>query len=394
MTILHLTTFLQGGAGRVLVDLATDQRARGHDVAVVTSRTDVPGYGNYPDYLKQLRRAHVAVETVDSTFARDPPSNLAVVRALERRYGPGAEPDVIHSHAATPSLVALIFSGARRARTALVQTMHGWGVSKTAAQIDADRTVLSLVDVVAVPSRHALAQMESLGVPSAQLRVVPYGIGPSRVVPDAGDLKLIETMGRARSDGALVVVCVGTIGPRKNQVLLVRSLAHLRVLADAPRIFAAFVGDGDADGLRRDAADAGVSAAVHIHGYSRAARAIAAAADALVLPSRNEGQPLAVLEAFADGTLAIVSDIPELVEVVEDGVTGVTFAAESATSLAEALAKVASLPEGERRALRACAAERHVARFSTSAMADRYADLYGAIARRRLVEPETALAAS
>src|SRR5215510_12876913 len=47
MKILHLATFLQGGAGRVIADLAAAQRAAGNDVTVVASRTGAPGFGNY-----------------------------------------------------------------------------------------------------------------------------------------------------------------------------------------------------------------------------------------------------------------------------------------------------------------------------------------------------------
>ena len=42
MDILHLATFLQGGAGRVIADLACAQAGAGHRVTVVASRTGAP----------------------------------------------------------------------------------------------------------------------------------------------------------------------------------------------------------------------------------------------------------------------------------------------------------------------------------------------------------------
>ena len=54
MRILHLTTFLQGGAGRIIVELAREQQRQGHEVMVVASRRGAPGYGNYQEYLQTL----------------------------------------------------------------------------------------------------------------------------------------------------------------------------------------------------------------------------------------------------------------------------------------------------------------------------------------------------
>ena len=88
MRILHLATFLQGGAGRVVVDLVTAQRDAGHDVSVVISNTgvDAPGCANNESYLAELARAGVGVQRVDSMFSRDQGENMAVVRALCTRY--------------------------------------------------------------------------------------------------------------------------------------------------------------------------------------------------------------------------------------------------------------------------------------------------------------------
>ena len=40
MRVLHLTTFLQGGAGLAIAELAASQARLGHEVAVVTSETE------------------------------------------------------------------------------------------------------------------------------------------------------------------------------------------------------------------------------------------------------------------------------------------------------------------------------------------------------------------
>lgn len=375
MRILHLATFLQGGAGRIVTDLAIEQHKAGHDVSVVASATGVPGYGNYQAYLDALDRHAIRTRLVDSMFERQHAANLAVVRTLDGMYPAGSQPDLIHTHAAVPSLVALLFAGARRSPIALVQTMHGWGVVKTPDQVSTDVALLNLVDCVVVPSAHSAGVLASLGVSPSRISLVPYGVRGQSVEPDDRDLETLQIMARQRRRGALVVACVGTFGARKNQSLLARALAHTR---DA-NVFAVFVGDGDDRELRDAVQHACAEGRVLVHGYSRAARPLAAAADLLVLPSRSEGQPIAVLDAFCDGTLVAVSDIPELTELVADGATGFTFASDDAEALGRTLADVARLPNSTRRAIRERARARYLSQFTVSAMTAGYMTIYAAL---------------
>ena len=269
MRILHLSTFLQGGAGRVITDLAVEQARAGHEVRVVVSLTGPPGYGNYACFLDRLRGHGVSVRLIDSMFERRHAPNLAVVRALDALYRVGAEPDVIHTHAAVPSLVGLLFAGVRRAPLRLVQTMHGWGIVKTADQVATDVALLNLVDQVVVPSGHAAHTLASLGVSPSRLALVSYGVGTSSDELSARDRSLMADMAEARGRGRLVVACVGTFGARKNQALLVGAAA---TLAESP--FLVFVGDGDDRELSAAIAAAGLADSARVHGFSPAARQI------------------------------------------------------------------------------------------------------------------------
>ena len=52
MNILHITTYLQGGAGKIIYDLLAYQKEVSHKVAVVASKTGYPGYCNYVGYIE------------------------------------------------------------------------------------------------------------------------------------------------------------------------------------------------------------------------------------------------------------------------------------------------------------------------------------------------------
>jgi glycosyltransferase involved in cell wall biosynthesis len=100
-------------------------------------------------------------------------------------------------------------------------------------------------------------------------------------------------------------------------------------------------------------------------------------ADALLFPiDWPEPFGLVMIEAMACGTPVIAYDCGSVPEVIEDGLTGFIV-----RTHAEALAAVARLPELDRAAIR----RRFEERFSATAMAARYIDLYG-----RLVAPEEA----
>jgi glycosyltransferase involved in cell wall biosynthesis len=240
-------------------------------------------------------------------------------------------------------------------------------------------SVLNLIDRVAVPSGHSAAVLASLGVAPSRISIVPYGVRTEGAEPDERDARTLHEMTRLRRQGALVVVCIGTFGTRKNQALLVDALA----LVEDQSIFCVFVGDGEEQALHAAIERTGTGDRVRVHGYSRAARRIGAAADLFVLPSRSEGQPVAVLEAFCDGTLVAVSNIPELTELVDDGVTGFCFPSVDARSLANTLAEVAALPNSTRRAIRERARSRYASRFTVAAMVAGYGALYQGLATAR-----------
>lgn len=360
MRVLHVTTFLQGGAGRNITDLAVAQLRAGLDVLVVADRGGEPGYSSYQEYIDEMHAAGVPFSTITSTFKRDD--------ALNRRGGAelqelieGWPPDLVHAHAATPAVVA------RRAGLGidqpLLHTMHGWGVAKTLQQSAADIAVLERASAVVVPSAAAAHTLKRAGLMRQDVQVIPYGIPAhaSAMAPDAEDVRRVR---RSAGDRP-VLLCVGTIGERKNQRLLVDALA-----AGLDDVVAVFVGDGDAAALEAHARRAAVGDRVVVLGHRPHASRYLALAAAAVLPSRNEGLPLFVLESLRAGVPVVASNIPEIAEAV--GEHGYLFAPDDAGALAATLRSALRATAGQRAALRA----RFESRYSSTTMFAAYARLY------------------
>jgi glycosyltransferase involved in cell wall biosynthesis len=90
---------------------------------------------------------------------------------------------------------------------------------------------------------------------------------------------------------------------------------------------------------------------VEFLGTAADVRPFIAAADCVVLPSYREGLPRVLLEASAMGRAVIGTDVPGCRQALDDGVTGFLCTARSSLSLADAMNRFASLPEGPRHSM-------------------------------------------
>src|SRR5262249_28342665 len=153
--------------------------------------------------------------------------------------------------------------------------------------------VMNTVDALVVPAETSANVLRSAGV-ERQIAIVPYGVSEESRIP--GDDVLSE-IAEHRAAGRTIFACVGTVGERKNQAALVDGLA---MLPEPARVVCLFAGDGSTQALQALAERRGVAGSVRVLGYRADASAIAKAADWFILPSRSEGQPLSIIEAFRD----------------------------------------------------------------------------------------------
>lgn len=99
-----------------------------------------------------------------------------------------------------------------------------------------------------------------------------------------------------------------------------------------------------------------------------------AMARVFVLPSRDEGLPLAILEAMAAGVPVVSTRVGGVPDLITDGVDGLLVAADDAPALADALRTVLASAELQEKFSRA--GVRRVQAFTLAATASAYLDLY------------------
>lgn len=366
-----------GGTRRHLVDVASGQRAAGLDVAVAASALRQP---DFERDLARLEARGVRVHRVPMVRALSPMADARDLAAL-RRIVRAESPDVVHTHSSKAGALGRLAS-VLEDRGARVHTPHTFAFLFAAMFSRPKRALFRAIEqglsghtarVIAVSASEARGISASGVVDPARVRTVENGIDPAPWIGAAAPPRA-EISSDPRAPLALVV---GLLNAAKGQGLLLRALGA----PGLERLHVALAGSGEDEGLLRAEARAlRLEDRVRFLGFRDDVPRLLAAADFLVLPSRWEGMPYAVLEAMAAAKPVVATPVDGAVDLVESGVTGELAAAIDADSLAEALRRQLACTPEEARARGATARARVLARHTDAAMIRGLSAVYREIA--------------
>jgi glycosyltransferase involved in cell wall biosynthesis len=203
-------------------------------------------------------------------------------------------------------------------------------------------------------------------------------ISPCRTVVVPNPVRLPERRAEPSRRPARVVT-LGRLGEAKGSLVLVRAFA---ALADHPEATLILAGDGPPEPVRALAKRLGVSDHVITPGWigPEARDELLAGASVFVLPSRQEGLPLAMLEAMAFGLPVVVSPVGGVPEVVRDGREGWLVPPDDPAAVTRALGHLLADPVAATR-MGQCARHTMEAGYSLDVVADRLGDLIASCLR-------------
>ena len=177
------------------------------------------------------------------------------------------------------------------------------------------------------------------------------------------------------ADKNIVINFTGRIVERKGIDVLINAFAKARNLLQYSSALIIIGAGSDEDKLRNLASKLGINNNVRFLGHSREVVKYYQASDIFVLPSYAEGMPNSLLEAMSCGLPVIASRIGGVVDVVEDGRSGILFEPGDVSGLTSAMIKLIADVELRQR-LGAEARRRIVEGFSIERAADEYIKLY------------------
>ena len=379
MRIVHVIARLNvGGAALHVLQLAHEQRRRGHDTVVVAGSL-AAGEESMAYVADELEVDVIDLPALQRELS--PRSDTAAIAQL-RRLVRARSPDVLHTHTAKAGAtgrIAGLLAG--RPRPTLVHTYHGHVLSgyfsprRERVFRGVERLLAYRTDALVAVSEEVRDDLVGFGVaPAAKFAVVPYGFD----LPEWSD-RDEEARSWIRRDigvdeGTFVFGWAGRLTAIKRPADLVRTLAA--VLAAGEDAVLVVVGDGEErEATERLAAEVGVAERVRFVGFQRAIRDWYAAFDAALLTSANEGTPVAAIEALAAERPVVATDAGGTATVVRDGVSGLLAPIGDVDALAAHLVRLARDPALRQRLGRQGADDVR-GRFATARMADELEAIY------------------
>jgi glycosyltransferase involved in cell wall biosynthesis len=195
--------------------------------------------------------------------------------------------------------------------------------------------------VVSTPLKDYL---ESIGVPRGKCIVMANGVDPERFSPRPRNEALLRELGIPA--GALVVGFTGILRPWHGLELLIDATASM--VKRGRRIFLLIVGDGPyRSSLEGRIAELGISACVRITGrlpHEKVPEYVSLFDVAVSPRATFYASPMKVIEYMALGKPVVVPRTPNFLDIIDEGVNGVTFEDGSAAALEKALADLSDSP--------------------------------------------------
>jgi len=202
-----------------------------------------------------------------------------------------------------------------------------------------DGFVVRHADRVVGVSKEITKKMKLTGIDSKKVCLIENGVSLDRYQKRIASESIRESLGIKKD-----VPVIGTVGA------LTKEKGHLYFLNAArevnrifPRAVFLFVGDGaQRPYLENMASKLGVADKVIFAGMRKDIPEILSILDVFVLPSLNEGLPMALLEAQAAKIPVVATRVGAIPDVLEDGITGMLIPPKHSQAITEAIIMILS----------------------------------------------------
>lgn len=307
LRVLRIITRLNiGGPAQQAITLSHRFEQEGWVSLLVVGRP-APDEGEMMDWLRRYPCAWIRIPRLQRAPhpVRDALAFAALLRVIWR-----FQPDVIHTHMAKAGTLGraagVAYRAVTRRQVQLVHTFHGHVLEgyfsrwKTRLFLTIERWLARRTDTLIAVNEAVRRDLRMLGIGRPErFHVVPLGL----------DLAPLLQAPQKPAAGPVRVGIVGRLVPIKDHDMFLHGIAKLRQLTGRA-VHCRVIGDGplrsDLEALSRQL---GLERLVTFTGWVMDRAAIYEDLDIVCLTSRNEGSPVAVIEACAAARSVIATDV-------------------------------------------------------------------------------------
>jgi glycosyltransferase involved in cell wall biosynthesis len=346
--ILHLIApHSIGGAERVLLTFFHNVDRKKIDLVLGTFNKNQRDKDNFS---REAEKAGLPVESIHFKNPYDISQILDLYRIIKKHH-----PDIIHTHGYKTNILGLLI--AKPLGIPIVTTVHGLykDSTKIIPTLELSLKLLKYFHTIIAVSDNIKAQLENLNIPSKKIITI-------RNVPPSNDRGLSTNHSQFREEFGIpfntkLIGFIGRLDKVKGCDYLIKAVSELA--KRGLNFCLVIVGDGpERESLNSLVEDLGLQKQIYFCGFRDDTTNVYQSLDLFVLPSLNEGIPLAMLEAMSQGVPVIATRVGGVPEVIQDGVNGLLVPPVDPRALAEAM--VESLSKTDEAAKRACEANRKI----------------------------------
>lgn len=274
-----------------------------------------------------------------------------------RSAGRSMKLPVVSTYHCEPDSYLLAGSGPRRRLMFLIRSL-------------VERSTSGRTDAFIAVSQAVADKLIAQGAPAAKVTVIHNGIDAAAVRRGAAEGRGGD---QAREPEELAVGTMARLDPVKGLDVLIRAAAL--TAGRGRRIKLTIIGDGPAEGeLKKLAVELGVEDKVVFSGYQAQPYAMLSALDVYAVSSHSEGQNLTVLVAMALDVPVVATRVGGIVDMIEDGKSGLLVPPADPEALAAAIERLAGDEGLKKRLVRG--GEEVLPRFTVAEMCRRTLAVY------------------
>ncbi len=289
-------------------------------------RGDAPG-----EFLNRAKSAGIETAAIAERFTGDF-KTVGQLRSLIRRHQ--AQLVVCHDYKAN------FFAHYAVRGTDAKRVAHFRGETREDAKVRfynwIHKLMLRRTDLVLTVSETTASILTAMGVQRDHIKVVFNAIEDEKLAPAEFERSLVE-------DRPMLIVAAGRLSHEKGYDVLIEALTRI---SSSRKYVVEIYGHGpERTRLEQQIQRCGLEGKVRLMGFVDDVLPLLQKADLMVLPSRSEGMPNILLEAWSQKLGAVCTSVGGVPEMIDHGVHGLLAPPEDSQALAIQLSRALEHPE-------------------------------------------------